>query len=315
MSASVTVKDLRKRYGRVEALRGASFEVAAGEVFGLLGPNGAGKTTTLECLVGLRQPEAGELFIGGIDARRRPREVREKIGVALQSTALPDQITPREALRLFGSYYRERSEPAVLLERFALREKADARFASLSAGQRHRLGLALAFVNRPELVVLDEPTAGLDPSSRVELHAEIRRMKADGHTVLLATHYLEEAEQLCDRIAIVDAGRVVATGAPGELIAAAAARHTVNLVTRRPLPREGLAACVDLAAIGGEGTRLVFQTAEPTQTVAALLACVTDAGAGLVELTVRQATLEEVFLKLTRTRDAGAETTNEGGVS
>ena len=149
MPAKVVVRDLKKRYGAVEAVRGASFEIQAGEIFGLLGPNGAGKTTTLECLIGLREPDAGELVVCGLDARRQTNKVKQKIGVALQSTSLQDKITPREALRLFGSFYENRTAPATLLERFGLIEKADAHFDTLSGGQRQRLALALAFVNRP----------------------------------------------------------------------------------------------------------------------------------------------------------------------
>lgn len=219
MPSAVVVRNLSKRYGGVEAVRGASFEVGKGEIFGLLGPNGAGKTTSLECLTGLREPDSGELIVNGLDVCVQPRAARERIGVVLQGNALPDQITPREALQLFGSFYGEHVAPGELLERFALQEKADARFFTLSAGQRQRLALALAFVNRPGLVVLDEPTAGLDPQGRRELHAEILRMKREGHTVLLSTHYLEEAEQLCDRIAIMSQGRIVAEGTLGELTA------------------------------------------------------------------------------------------------
>ena len=198
--------NLKKRYDGVEAARGVSFEIRDGEIFGLIGPNGAGKTTTVECVIGLREPDEGAIEVCGIDARRRPREVKEKIGASLQTTALQDKITPREALALFGAFYRHKAEPAALLERFALLDKADAPFDTLSGGQRQRLALALAFVNKPELVFLDEPTAGLDPQSRRELHGEIAKMKHDGHTVLLTTHYLNEAEALCDRIAIIDRG-------------------------------------------------------------------------------------------------------------
>ena len=225
----VVVQDLRKQYGAVTAVDSVSFEVASGEIFGLIGPNGAGKTTTVECLIGLRDPDAGAIEICGIDARRRPRDVKQKIGAALQTTALQDKITPREALALFGGFYGRRAEPQRLLERFAIVDKADAAFDTLSGGQRQRLALALAFVNEPEIVFLDEPTTGLDPQARRELHGDITKMKQDGHTVLLTTHYLDEAEALCDRIAIVDRGRVIATGSPRDLMARSAARQSVSL--------------------------------------------------------------------------------------
>jgi len=219
MPAKVIVRDLRKHYGGVHAADGVSFEVQDGEIFGLLGPNGAGKTTSVECVVGLREPDTGYIEVSGIDARQRPGDVKQKIGAALQTTSLQDKITPREALRVFGAFYRNRAEPQALLERFSLAEKADAPFDTLSGGQRQRLAPALAFVNNPELIFLDEPTTGLDPLSRRDLHGEIARMKQGGHTVMLTTHNIEEAERLCDRIAIIDHGRIVASGAPHELIA------------------------------------------------------------------------------------------------
>ena len=184
METKVHVTGLRKRYGTNEALRGVDFTLQAGEIFGLLGPNGAGKTTTLECVLGLRELDAGTVEICGLDARRFPREVKRKIGVALQATALQDTITPREALDLFGAFYPDPESTLRLLERFDLVAKADAAFETLSGGQRQRLALALAFVHRPEVVILDEPSTGLDPQARHELHAEIRRMKREGYTVL-----------------------------------------------------------------------------------------------------------------------------------
>ena len=293
------MRDLWKSYGNVAAVRGVSFEIGAGEIFGLLGSNGAGKTTTLECLIGLREPDRGELEVGGLDARTQPREVKQRIGVALQSTALQDQITPREALGLFGSFYRERVEPQALLERFALTEKADARFATLSGGQRQRLALALAFVNRPEIIFLDEPTTGLDAQARRELHGEIARMKDDGHTVLLTTHYLEEAEQLCDRIAIIDRGRVAATGTPRELIAGSTALQSVSLVTAQPVERAKLAALPGVRDLQCEGATARFRTATANETLAALAKWLATERVEIVDLHVRKASLEDVFLGLT----------------
>lgn len=300
MPAKVIVRDLSKRYGGVEAVRGVSFAIEAGEIFGLLGPNGAGKTTTLECLVGLREADAGVLEVCGLDARKQPREVKQRIGVALQSTALQDKITPREALKLFGAFYRERAEPAALLARFALTEKADARFDTLSGGQRQRLALALAFVNKPELVLLDEPTTGLDPAARRELHAEILQMKRDGHTVLLTTHYLDEAEQLCDRIAIIDRGRVIATGAPRELIAQSSASQSVTLVTEPGIDGAAVAGLPGASEVRSEGGAVKFRTARPTETLAALAALLAARRLELVELQVKKASLEEVFVGLTK---------------
>ncbi|MBI4623243.1 MAG: ABC transporter ATP-binding protein [Verrucomicrobia bacterium] len=303
MPANVVVRHLVKRYGGVDVVKGVSFAIEAGEIFGLLGPNGAGKTTTLECVIGLREPDGGEMEVCGLDARRQMRAVKQKIGVALQTTALQDKITPREALTLFGSFYRERATPVELLQRFALTENADARFDTLSGGQRQRLALALAFVNRPEIVLLDEPTTGLDPQSRRELHAAIKRMKQDGHTVLLTTHYLEEAEQLCDRIAIIDHGRIVATGAPRELVAQSSAMQSVTLVTVQPLEREQLARLPGVQELVCDGATARFRTAEATQTLAALAGLLVAQHSELIDLHVRKASLEDVFIGLTREDD------------
>ena len=212
MPSKVIVRDLRKHYDGVQAARGVSFEIQDGEIFGLLGPNGAGKTTTVECIVGLREPDEGYIEIFGIDARKHPADVKQKIGAALQTTSLQDKITPREALRVFGSFYRDKAEPQELLDRFALADKADAPFETLSGGQRQRMALALAFVNKPELIFLDEPSTGLDPQARRDLHGEIAKMKQGGYTVLLTTHNIDEAQRLCDRIAIMNQGKIVATG-------------------------------------------------------------------------------------------------------
>jgi ABC-2 type transport system ATP-binding protein len=268
----------------------------------------AGKTTTVECLIGLREPDGGELQVCGHDARREPRAVKQKIGVALQSTALQDKITPREALRLFGSFYREREDVGALLQRFGLDEKADARFDSLSGGQRQRLALALAFVNRPQLVFLDEPTTGLDPQSRREVHAAIAQMKREGYTVLFTTHYLDEAEELCDRVAIIDRGQIVATGRPRELMAGVAALQSVTLLTQPPLDAAKVRALpgVQEFAGGADADGAVrFRTADATATLAALTQVLREANAEVLDLHVRKASLEDVFLGLTRAGEDG----------
>ncbi len=219
MAALIAVRDLSRRFGALQAIDSVSFDVAAGEIFGLLGPNGAGKTTALECILGLAAPDEGRIEICGIDARRDPRRAREKIGAVLQATGLQDKITPREALEVFAALYAAPPNSDALLERFGLLEKADARYETLSGGQKQRLALALAFVGDPQVLLLDEPTAGLDPQIRREVQAHIRAMKDKGRAVLLATHDMEEAERLCDRIAVIARGRIVATGTPGELVA------------------------------------------------------------------------------------------------
>jgi ABC-2 type transport system ATP-binding protein len=299
MAARVIVRDLRKRYGSVEALRGVSFEVNEGEIFGLLGPNGAGKTTTVECIVGLREPDEGSIELLGIDARRKPAEVREKIGAALQTTSLQDKITPREALQVFGAFYRERAGTQALLERFALTEKADAAFDTLSGGQRQRLALALAFVNNPQVVFLDEPTSGLDAHARRELHGEILRMKKDGCTVLLTTHNVEEAERLCDRAAIIDHGRVVASGAPRELIAQSASATSVFLATAVPVDRAILAALPGVEDIADDGPGIRFRATDVTHTLAQLTRELASRGIAINELHVQKASLEDVLIEIT----------------
>jgi ABC-2 type transport system ATP-binding protein len=213
------VRGLAKRFGAVTAIADVSFEVGAGEVLGLLGPNGAGKTTTVDCILGLLAPDAGSVTIDG----RAPREARAKFGAVLQATGLPGKITPREALNAFShlSFPRKR-ESNFLLERFGLAEKADAYYDTLSGGQQQRLALALAFLGDPRLLVLDEPTAGLDIQARRNLHGDIRAARAEGRAVLLTTHDMAEAQALCDRIAVMRAGSIVATGTPTDLAAGGA---------------------------------------------------------------------------------------------
>ena len=299
MAPKLSVRDLRKSYGRVEAVRGVSFEVQDREILGLLGPNGAGKTTTLECLIGLREPDAGEIEVCGLDARRRPRDVKQKIGAALQTTALQDKITPREALTLFASFYERSAQPEELLKRFSLSEKADATFDTLSGGKRQRLALALAFVNKPELVFLDEPTAGLDPQSRRDLHGEISGMKRDGYTVLLTTHYIDEAEQLCDRVAIIDHGEIVASGTPQELMTRSRSLQSVSLVAARPIDREQLAAIAGVQDVTHDGARASLKTTDVNRTLGELARLLETNQVELAELHVRKASLEDVFIELT----------------
>ncbi len=295
----VVVRDLQKRYDQVLAAQGVSFDIEDGEIFGLLGPNGSGKTTTLECVIGLRQPDAGQIEVCGMDARQHPKAVKERIGAVLQTIALQDKITPREALALFASFYKSAAAPSALLDRFGLMDKADAPFDSLSAGQRQRLAVALAFVNGPELIFLDEPTTGLDPQSRRDLHGEIVQMKRDRHTVLLTTHNIDEAEQLCDRIAIIDGGRIIASGPPRDLIAASTSSQSVLLRTAQPLEIESFASVPGIEDLVCENSTVTFRTKTPGPTLSALMQIVNDRGVEVLELHARKARLEDVFLALT----------------
>jgi ABC-2 type transport system ATP-binding protein len=219
MAAAIAVQGLTRRYGAVTAVDGISFEVGAGEIFGLLGPNGAGKTTTLECILGLTRPDAGRIIISGQDAQADPRATRANIGAVLQATGLQDKISPREALDLFRNFYPHPLATDALLDRFGLRDKQYAAYDTLSGGQKQRLALALAFVGDPPVFVLDEPTAGLDPQMRRDVQEHVRAMKDSGRAVLLATHDMDEAERLCDRLAVIAGGRIVASGTPRDLIA------------------------------------------------------------------------------------------------
>src|ERR1700680_4501969 len=234
-TAVIEVENLTKRYGDVEALRGASFSVSEGEVFALLGPNGAGKTSTVEILEGLRIPDSGRVSVCGLDPQRSGVEFKYAIGAALQSTALPDKMRVREALDLFGSFYPRRRGTPELLRRFGLEEKRNAFYSQLSGGQKQRLALALALVNDPQVIFLDEPTAGLDPQVRREIYDIIEELKKEKKTILLTTHYIEEAERLCDRVAIVDHGRVIAQGTPRELKQSSAGTTRIEVRLAHPL--------------------------------------------------------------------------------
>jgi ABC-2 type transport system ATP-binding protein len=219
VSIAIAVRNLSRRYGAVQAADGVSFEIAAGEIFGLLGPNGAGKTTVVESILGLTRADEGRIEICGIDARAQPCRARAKIGAVLQATGLQDKITSREALDVFAAFYPAPLQTDTLLDRFGLREKQSAAYETLSGGQKQRLALALAFVGDPQVLVLDEPSAGLDPQMRREVQGHIRAIKDAGRAVLLTTHDMAEAEQLCDRIAVIASGRIVAAGSPRALIA------------------------------------------------------------------------------------------------
>ncbi len=287
MPAGVRIRGLTKSYGPVPAVRDLDLDAAPGHVTGLLGRNGAGKTTTLECLLGLRRPDAGTVEIDGI---ADPAAAKRVVGAQLQATALQDKLTPREALRFFASFYRNALKPDDLIARFDLADKADAPFASLSRGQQQRLALALAFVNDPPVLVLDEPTAGLDPHARRHLHELIAGLRADGRTVLMSTHDIAEAERLCDRVAVIHAGRVVAAAAPADLVATAAAVPAVVVRTAGPLPDSP-------GEWSADGYRL--PAPDVAATVADVAARCVRHGVELLDVAVLRPSLEDVFLRLT----------------
>jgi ABC-2 type transport system ATP-binding protein len=299
LSAIVRVRNLAKRYGAVEAVRGISFEVGAGEIFGLLGPNGAGKTTALECILGLRRPDAGSIAIGGVDALAHPEEAKRALGAQLQAATLQDKITPRQALRLFAAFYRDPAPVDDLLERFALTPKAGAPFDSLSGGQKQRLFLALALVGNPRLLVLDEPTAGLDPQARRELHRLIADLRAAGRTILLSTHDLEEAHRLCDRLGILHEGRLMAVATPATLIAGAGTVPQLAVQTERPLAAELVAALPAVLSHEARGGGWRLGTTDVNATIGALVQQLAQQGNQLRDLQVLRPSLEDVVIELT----------------
>lgn len=299
----VRVEGLVKKYGEVEAVRGVSFDLHKGEVFGLLGPNGAGKTSTIEMTEGLRQPDAGTVTICGFDPFRSPIEVKQRIGAQLQEMALPEKMKVREAMTLFAGYYQNPESSAKLLDRFTLAEKANATYDNLSGGQKQRLALALALINKPEVVFLDEPTAGLDAQVRHELHQIIQELRAEGRTLLLTTHYIEEAEKLCDRVAIVDHGRIVAMDTPRALVAQSKQSSRIEFSASRDLPESALAKLDQVTKVEAKenGTRLL-RTSNSTATLVSLVRLLEKERADLVDLHISRPSLEDLFLELTGTR-------------
>ncbi|HXG41538.1 MAG TPA: ABC transporter ATP-binding protein [Dehalococcoidia bacterium] len=298
----VAVQGLRKRYGDIVAVDGVSFAVRRGETFGIVGPNGAGKTTTLEIIEGLRQPDEGHVRVLGLDPQRQSAEVKQRIGVQLQASAYFDFLTLKEILELFGSFYRRRLSALDLLEMVGLRERAGSLLKHLSGGQQQRFSLAAALVNDPEVVFLDEPTTGLDPQARRSLWELVRGMRSQGRTVILTTHYMEEAQALCDRVAIMDGGRIVALDTPDALVSRLEAPFHVRLHLERSVDPRALAVAgvVEVAcpADGRDGLYRL-QVRSVAESLPLVLARLQELEVGLVDLAVERATLEDVFLALT----------------
>ena len=299
---AVAVSELHKHYGAIRAVDGVSFAVGRGEVFGILGPNGAGKTTTIECLEGLRQPDSGEITVLGVRRGGELARVRQRLGIQLQTTGLFPKLTVREILGLFGALY-ERSLPAErLIEMVSLQEMAKVRSAKLSGGQRQRLSLALALINEPDLAFLDEPTTGLDPQSRRALWDVIRNLRQEGRTVLLTTHYMEEAQELCGRVAIMDHGRIIELDSPEALVRKHFRETAIEVAAVAGLTPERLAALPAVTSCTRDGDRLTLYSADVPRTMAALFELAEGESLPLDGLTIRQATLEDVFLKITGRR-------------
>jgi len=303
MPAAIECRELRKTYdGKVEAVRGLTLSIAPGECFGLLGPNGAGKTTTIEILEGLLAPTSGEVTILGQSWKTHARDLREQLGISLQETRLSEKLTVRETVELFASFYREPRASDEVLSQLQLTEKADSWVGKLSGGQRQRLAVATALVGNPKILFLDEPTTGLDPQSRRQLWDIIRAFQRAGGTVLLTTHYMDEAERLCDRLAIVDRGVIIAEGSPTDLIDRLGGHHVVEFSVSsngNSHAQETWSALPGVESVRDEDGLFSLNVREPHLTIPALLEAVGKQGAELLHLTTRQASLEDVFVRLT----------------
>lgn len=298
---AIEVSGLVKDYGTVRAVDGISFTVHEGEIFGLLGPNGAGKTTTMEILEGLRRPTSGRIEVAGFDVVRQPNEVKRRIGVQLQATALFDLLTVRETIALYAQFVPNPRPVDEVMRELALEEKASTYAKDLSGGQKQRLSIAIALVNDPQIVFLDEPTTGLDPQARRNLWDTIRALKEKGKTVVLSTHYMDEAQELCDRLLVIDHGKVIAEGSPQELIR----RHfDASIVEFRVGELLDDRRAAQLGALLGQdgavrGPEVSAQVQDVPGVLARLFTWATEAGVSVSELAVRTASLEDLFLKLT----------------
>ena len=298
---ALQVRHLRKTYRDVVAVDGLDLEVYSGECFGLLGPNGAGKTTTVEICEGLNTPDEGEVVVLGRRWDRNERELRQLLGISLQETQFSEKLTVNETIELFRSFYRRGPSPADVIAMVQLQEKAGSRVGALSGGQKQRLALACALVGDPELLFLDEPTTGLDPQSRRQLWELIERFKADGRSILLTTHYMDEAERLCDRVAIVDHGRMIALGAPQALIDQLEMEHVLEfaLVPPGTVDEVTLKQIEGVCAVEHQNGTYRLQVTELHRVMPTLLQELRRQGTQLAELRTHSATLEDVFVSLT----------------
>jgi ABC-2 type transport system ATP-binding protein len=300
----ISVRGLRKSYDGSEAVRGIDFDVHRGEVFGLLGPNGAGKTTTVEILEGIRQRSAGEVSVLGLDPAKQVSALKDRIGVCLQFTNLPDKLRVSEALDLFAAFYSRTTDGDALLKRLQLWDKRASFYSTLSGGQKQRLALSLAMLNDPQLVFLDEPTTGLDPQVRLEIHKLIEQLRSESRTTLLTTHYIEEAERLCDRVAIIDEGRIIALGTPREIQAQTLGHSRIETTTEHPVPEGQQPPTVDSdkIVISADRLSITVSSAQPARAVVELVKWIDQLGVGLADIHLQRPTLEDVFIELTGKR-------------
>jgi ABC-2 type transport system ATP-binding protein len=296
----IFVQDLHKQYGSFEAVKGIDFEVREGEVFALLGPNGAGKTSTVEILEGIRAKTSGEVRVLGFDPDRQKQHLKDRIGVCLQATNLPEKITVKEALDLFASFYTKTVDGDALLKRLQLWDKRDSGYGTLSGGQKQRLALAMALINDPQMLFLDEPSTGLDPQARLEIGALIEELRKERRTILMTTHYIEEAERLCDRVAIVDSGKIIAIGTPRELQEKSLGQSTIEIACDREIPAD-VPAWPDAVKTTPtqEGRGMMVISTKPARTLVEIVKWVDARGLELVDVNLKRPTLEDVFIELT----------------
>jgi ABC-2 type transport system ATP-binding protein len=298
-AAVISVEDLHKRYGDVHAVDGITFEVAKGEIFGLLGPNGAGKTTTIEILEGLNTSDTGRVSVLGLDPARDNVKLKERIGVQLQTAALYPNLTVVELIDVFRSFYSHSRPTSELINEFGLEERQTGLTKELSGGQRQRLSVALAMVNDPELIFLDEPTTGLDPQARRSLWDRVAALKSEGRTVVMTTHYMEEAEQLCDRVAIMDHGRILESGTVSEVVGSHFKDRTIRFTSRPGLDEARLAGLRSVTRVTHEGDDTIIYTTDVPATIVDLEQLGEQMAQDKIDVAVRRPTLEDVFLELT----------------
>lgn len=298
---AVVARDLKKTYRDVPAVKAINFTVPARTCFGFLGPNGAGKTTTVEILEGLRPRTGGNVTVLGFDPDRQKQVLKDRIGVCLQATNLPDKIKVHEALELFAAFYSKRVDGDALLKRLQLWEKRDAFYTTLSGGQKQRLALALALINNPQIIFLDEPTTGLDPQVRLEIRDLIEELRAEKRTILLTTHYIEEAERLCDRVAIIDNGVIIASGSPAELQANSANQSAVEISLGEALPSDHLPEFPGAirTLVSDDRRKITVNSKRPAKTLVELIRWVDGQGIELEDVHLKRPTLEDVFIELT----------------